>query len=122
MMGFNDEDRREIVKYRLEKSLCTYKGLSKEWFLTDKGEMQKSFVVNHNFVQGELTNILVVVIRYFGGVKLGTSGLIVAYVVLKQSLRSSSTSRLRTRACRPPPTTTAVSRQPTSASRLSRSL
>ena len=27
----------------------------------------------------ELTNILVVVIRYFGGVKIGTSGLIVAY-------------------------------------------
>ena len=27
----------------------------------------------------ELTNILVVVIRYFGGVKLGTSGLIVSY-------------------------------------------
>lgn len=43
----------------------------------------------------ELTNILIVVVRYYGGVNLGTSGLIVAYREATSDAISHSTVELR---------------------------
>ena len=44
----------------------------------------------------ELTDILVVVIRYFGGIELGTSGLIVAYRTAASEAIASATIEERT--------------------------
>lgn len=43
----------------------------------------------------ELTDVLIVVIRYFGGVKLGTSGLIVAYRTVAAAAIETSQTEVR---------------------------
>lgn len=83
-----DEVKTEIDKLRKEyydaRHVCWAYMLGadrKEFRANDDGEPSGTAgkpilgQINSN----ELTNILIAVVRYFGGIKLGTSGLIVAY-------------------------------------------
>ncbi|MBD5289206.1 MAG: YigZ family protein [Bacteroides sp.] len=83
------EEAMEIVKsqtnrYHDARHVCWAYMLGpdrKEWQLSDNGEPSgtagKPILGQIN--SRELTDVLVVVVRYFGGIKLGTSGLIAAY-------------------------------------------
>lgn len=80
---------REIIKeyqnrYHDARHICWAYMLGpdrKEWQLNDNGEPSgtagKPILGQINSL--ELTDVLVIVVRYFGGIKLGTSGLIAAY-------------------------------------------
>lgn len=83
------EEAKEVIKsfrnrYHDARHLCWAYTIGEErelWQLNDNGEPSgtagKPILGQINSL--ELTNVLVMVVRYFGGIKLGTSGLTVAY-------------------------------------------
>lgn len=83
------DEARQIVKlyqneYHDARHVCWAYMLGpdrKEWQLNDNGEPSgtagKPILGQINSF--ELTNVVVIIVRYFGGIKLGTSGLIAAY-------------------------------------------
>jgi len=85
----NEDEIKEILstlknKYHKARHLCYAYQLGTEtriYRVNDDGEPSNSAGTSiYGQIQSfELTNILVVVVRYFGGVKLGVSGLINAY-------------------------------------------
>lgn len=83
-----DEARQVVKRYQNDyhdaRHVCWAYMLGadrKEWQLNDNGEPSgtagKPILGQINSL--ELTDVLVIVVRYFGGIKLGTSGLIAAY-------------------------------------------
>ena len=83
-----DEAKAEVKRFQNEyhdaRHVCWAYMLGperKDWQLNDNGEPSgtagKPILGQIN--SAELTDVLVVVVRYFGGIKLGTSGLIAAY-------------------------------------------
>lgn len=86
---YNQDEIKNIIaqnekKYHDARHCCyAWKlGLSEDNFRqNDDGEPSGTAgrPIYGQILSNELTNILVVVVRYFGGIKLGTGGLIVAY-------------------------------------------
>ncbi|MDE5888176.1 MAG: YigZ family protein [Muribaculaceae bacterium] len=110
------EEARRIVKefqneYHDARHVCWAYVIGperKEWQLNDNGEPSgtagKPILGQIN--SRELTDVLVVVVRYFGGIKLGTPGLIAAYreaasLALDDSGKEEMHRRIRVKATFP---------------------
>lgn len=100
-----DEVKEWVAKYRKEyydaRHVCwAYMlGVERNQFrANDDGEPSSTAgkpilgQINSN----ELTDILIIVIRYFGGIELGTSGLIVAYRTAAAEAIAAATIEIRT--------------------------
>ncbi|MCK5731981.1 MAG: YigZ family protein [Tenericutes bacterium] len=84
-----EQNIKESIKL-IKKEYTNANHYTYAYILGDKGNIQKAsddgeptrtagFPILEVLQKNDLTNILIVVIRYFGGVKLGTGGLIRAY-------------------------------------------
>lgn len=101
------EEAKAIIKeyqnkFHDARHLCWAYTLGEErdvWQLNDNGEPSgtagKPILGQINSL--ELTNVLVMVVRYFGGIKLGTSGLIVAYRTAAREALEDGGRKLRHR-------------------------
>lgn len=100
-----DEVKAQLAQYRKEyydaRHVCWAYMLGadrKTFRANDDGEPSSTAgkpilgQINSN----ELTNILVIVVRYFGGIELGTSGLIVAYRTAAAEAIAAATIETRT--------------------------
>ena len=104
--AYTAEECKELIKeyqnrYHDARHVCWAYMLGperKEWQLSDNGEPSgtagKPILGQINSM--ELTDVLVVVVRYFGGIKLGTSGLIQAYrEAAREALEDAGVKEMR---------------------------
>lgn len=104
--AYTAEECKELIKkyqnrYHDARHVCWAYMLGperREWQLSDNGEPSgtagKPILGQINSM--ELTDVLVIVVRYFGGIKLGTSGLIQAYrEAAREALENAGVKEMR---------------------------
>lgn len=104
--AYTAEECKELIKeyqnrYHDARHVCWAYMLGperREWQLSDNGEPSgtagKPILGQINSM--ELTDVLVIVVRYFGGIKLGTSGLIQAYrEAAREALEDAGVKEMR---------------------------